>query len=305
MTGAVFFIILLQWILPILLVGVIVLMVRRRRLTPDPTTHPDLARLERSSATARWVAILAAVGTVFIVAPQGRFGLGILLTPAACALTALVVLALNEALVWRRARTPGIAALETRSRTQYLPRQLLWATGLLTVALTALLVWCWLRQDPTPDAMGTVGRSFGWPRPASVDGDALEPLWEHSASGPYPGTWYSLPLAAVLGACVAVAALGVWLATTRPRNGADPAVVAVDDQTRRLSVEAMVAALQIGVGGSLAACATLAAFAIGDHLTEMAWLLVGAALFALAAATWALTMLLAPGRRFPAPRVSA
>ncbi|MEL4504806.1 hypothetical protein AAEX63_08210 [Luteococcus sp. H138] len=296
MSGAVFFVILVQWIAPILLVTTAILVVRRRRLQPDPVTHPRLAHLDRSSLTARWGGLFAGTIVAMIVSPTGRFGLGLILAPSAGALVSLVVLALNEAFVWRSARTPGVAALEDRSQSHYVPTALSRTLAVLGLALTALLLWCWRHQDPNPDELGTVGRSFGWESPVEPT-PGLPPVTSIHSAGPFPGTWYSGPLAALLALCMVALAIGLALAISRPRNGSDPAVVAIDDQTRRLTIEAMVASALIAVGAPLASCSALTALAIDDNLPRLALVLGAVALFSIAACAWALAVLIAPGLR--------
>ncbi|WP_394275960.1 hypothetical protein, partial [Luteococcus sp.] len=97
--------------------------------------------------------------------------------------------------------------------------------------------------------------------------------------------------------------LGLGLVLRRPRNGADPVVVAIDDQARTRNAEAMAAAALLGVAGSLVACSLLAAMAALEPFLWLALALVVAAFCALLACTWAISVLLVPGRGMPVQSV--
>ncbi|GAB2476881.1 hypothetical protein GCM10027030_08860 [Luteococcus sediminum] len=268
---------------------------RRTRLLADPATHPGLAHLDRASILARRIGVAA--GTVLgiaaaMVLPLGR---GVLLAPSLFSLVLVLALVATEARLWRSARTPGIAGLETRNPVSYLPRALLLGLGATSASLLALLTWCAAHQNTSPDGMGIIGRAFEW-RVLQSPGD---PGVVVSTKGPFPGTWYSMPIAVVLVGVLLVLVLGLGLVLRRPRNGADPVVVAIDDQARMRNAEAMTAAALLGVAGSLLACSLLAAMMVLEPFPWLALALVVSALCALLACTWAISVLLVPGRGMP------
>jgi hypothetical protein len=123
-------------------------------------------------------------------------------------------------------------------------------------------------------------------------------------TGPWPGSFYSVPL----GIAVVVGLLGAAIAlrtiVRRPRSGSDSDLVAVDDLLRRRSAEAVVAATGVMVAASLSGVA----FVAGLQLHRFAcppplWTIFGLALAAVGAlmlllTSWCLALLLV-GRRFP------
>lgn len=261
---------------------------RRTRLVADGSTHPGLLRLDRTSLAARWAGLgLGLVAAWTLATTVYRWGLGLLLSPAALASCLLLALVLGELLAWRAARTPGVASLETRSASRYLPSRMFGALAGSLAALAALLLWCRAHQNTEPDDMGTIGRQYAWKDPYGLSS---------GGGGPFPGTFYSVPLAWALLALLLVLAVGLMLVLRRPRNGADPVVVAVDDQVRARNAEAMVATAVLGVAGSLAPCALLASGPPMGIQPGIAVALIALTFAALAVGAWAAAVLLVPGR---------
>lgn len=267
---------------------------RRTRLLADPATHPGLAHLDRASILARRVGVVAGAVLAAAAAAVLPLGRGVLLAPSLFSLVLVLALAGTEVRLWRSARTPGVAALETRDPADYLPRSLFAGLGATGASLLALLTWCAAHQNTKPDDMGTIGRAFEW-RVLQSPGDP----GVINTKGPFPGTWYSLPIAVVLVCVLLTLGLGLGLVLRRPRNGADPVVVAIDDQARTRNAEAMAAAALLGVAGSLLACSLLAAMMVLEPFPWLALALVVSALCALLACTWAISVLLVPGRGMP------
>lgn len=268
---------------------------RRTRLLADPATHPGLAHLDRASILARRIGVVAGTALGLAAAAVLPLGRGMLLAPSLFSLVLVLSLAVTETRLWRSARIPGVAGLETRDPANYLPRTLLVGLGTTGASLIALLTWCATHQNGSPDDMGTIGRAFEW-RVLQSPGD---PGVVIHARGPFPGTFYSLPIAVVLVAVLLVLVLGLGLVLRRPRNGADPVVVAIDDQARTRNAEAMAAAALLGVAGSLLACSLLAAMALLEAFPWLGLALVVAGFCALLACTWAISVLLVPGRGTP------
>jgi hypothetical protein len=121
-----------------------------------------------------------------------------------------------------------------------------------------------------------------------------------SVSTPFPGAYYTAGMAASIVAVLALAWVGVIATTRRPRNGADPELVRVDDALRRQTVEGIVAALGLAASVTLAGLAYAAALAIGSKACTNAyglgsWALAAVAFVALAAALRFAVIVLVPG----------
>lgn len=260
---------------------------RRTRLLADPATHPGLLRLDRTTLAARWAGLVAGLLGAGVLAGAQPHGRGLLLAPAAVAVGLAAAHVVAELVAWRSARSPGVASLETREPWRYLPRGALTVLGAALAVLAALLVWCRSRQNTEPDEVGTVGRQFTW---RSADG------LSGGGSGPFPGSYYSFPLAVVLAVMLLLAAVGLLLVLHRPRNGADPVVVAVDDQVRARTAEALAATCVVGVAGSLVPAALLAGFAVLHRSVLAGGALLALCFVSLAVLAWALAALLVPGR---------
>ena len=254
------------------------LVVRRQRLLPDQLTHPELRKLRGIQLTARWaglvVAILLALTALFI---PSTFGRGFMLAPALFSWGMLLALIGGELWGWRYARTDGVASLETRSSTSYISWRSVAILGTCLAMLAVLLVWALGTQDSDPSSY-SYGRAH-----VTVHPDGGTSGW-----GPFPGSFYSGPIAIMLAIGLVMLALGIVITLRRPRNGADPVVVAVDDAARRETIEAMIAAATAGVAGSLVFCSVLS-------LRASLWWLI-ASVTGVVACAWAFSVLLVPGR---------
>lgn len=247
---------------------------------------PGLRRLDRVTMTSRALGLIVGVLAAALVAPLGRWGQGVFVAPLVVALGLLAAMTASEMLVWRTARTPGSASLERRTSRDYVSRPRLGVLAGFTAGLAALWLWCAARQNTSPNEFGATGRGWTQVRP---DGTS-------SGGSPFPGTFYSLPAAALVVVLVVLLVLGLALVVSRPRNGADATVVAVDDDARRRSADAMIATVTLGICGlllfsSLSAAGALEAFTSGGRAAALAMATV-----ATLGGGWAAATIAVPGR---------
>ncbi len=282
-----------------LVIAAFVLGVRRSRsLMFDEGRYPGLAALRRATLRARYVGIVAGVVAFFIVGGLGRYGQWLFLAPAAAGATVIAAVLVGQRLTYTRARTAGIAGLERREVGDYLPRRL--AMTAVGVLLVLAVVGAWTTAVATPDDAG-LARAFTQScTTQSWDGQRQSEHTQVHVSTPFPGAYYTAGMAAGIVAVLALAWVGVVATTRRPRNGADPELVRVDDALRRQTVEGIVAALGLAVATTLAGLAYVAALAVGkeactDTYGLGSWALAAVAFVALALALRFATIVLVPG----------
>ncbi|MEO7586737.1 MAG: hypothetical protein ABIS84_01775 [Arachnia sp.] len=282
-----------------LLALVLIAVPRRRRLvTINEHDFPALARLRSVNAVARVVGLVVGVVVVASLSGAGRLGLGLLLSPAVFALTQVLATLVAGILTHDAARTRGTAGLEVRRIRPYLPRGL----TVLTVSATAVLalVLLWTTAVGAPDDMGRNGRSFTYSYPCDTVCEA--------SFGPWPGSYYTLPLGAVFALVLALAAATVLVTVRRPRDASDPEIVRVDDFVRARAVESVVAAVGVASAATLFAV-SLAVTSLGNPRNVVPLILRipgwGAMLLTLAAlpmTVWCVVVLLLPGATAPVRR---
>lgn len=271
---------------------------RSRTLAFDEQRYPGLATLRRATLRARYLGIAASLVVFLIVAGLGRYGQGAFLAPAAAGATVVAAILVGQRLTYTRARTAGVAGLERRVVGDYLPRRLV-----LTVAGVLLvlgIVGIWTTAVAAPDTFGLL-RGFTHTCTTLVwDGQTQSAQTEVSISTPFPGAYYTVGMAAGILALLALTWIGAIATTRRPRNGADPELVRVDDALRRQTVEGIVAAFGLAVATTLAGLAWLAAIAVGGEACTDAyglgsWALAAVAFAALALALRFAVFVLVPG----------
>jgi hypothetical protein len=205
-------------------------------------------RVPRRATLYRLAGLVAGVLAAILLAtaPPHWLGLGLMLAVPAFSLCLLAGVLMGELVTAPALGPTRTAALEVRTARRYLPRAMTgWVAGLL-IALVALLTATTLAASA--DNLGRAGRSLS--RACSSD---------HSASaGPWPGSYYSLPMAAVVILGLGAAALVVRTVARRHRHGSDPDQVAADDHARRLSARIVTAACGILVATPLAGSALVA-----------------------------------------------
>ncbi len=264
-----------------LLMAALVLGVRRSRtITFDEGRYPGLAALRRATLRARYLGIAVGGVAIVVVASFGRYGQGLFLAPAAAGAAVIIAVMIGQRLTYTRARTAGIAGLERREAGDYLPRRLAMTAAGVLLVLAA--VGAWTTVVATADESG-LARAFTQSCTTLVwDGQTQSEQAEVHASGPFPGSYYTAGMAAGVLAVLALAFVGVVATTRRPRNGADPELVRVDDALRRQTVEGIVGTLGLVAAATLAGMSYLSAVAVGAAACTTAYGLGSWALAAIA-----------------------
>ena len=279
---------------PATLVLVLVMVPRRRSLVAvEAAALPGLLRLRRATVVGRLLGLGTGALLIVPVASLGGLGRGLMLVPATFAAVQIAGVLFADVVARNAARVPGVAGLEVRVLGDFLPRRLVRYTALAATALVTLMAWTTAVADP--DDLGRAGRSFRHGCTAECGaGDVSR------AFGPWPGSFYSAPLAVALLLVVLFAGAALWVTVRRPRNGADSEIARVDDVIRRRSAESVVAGVGIAVGGSLAglgffAGPALAVRDVGSVLQATGLLITGGALAAVVLTVWCVVVLLLPG----------
>lgn len=280
----------------VILLGVVFIVVPRRRKLVSINEHefPGLSRLSTVSSMARIVGLLVGIGTLTIIWLLGdadRWGLTLFLAPAIFALTQIVATLVAGVLTHDAARTRGTAGLEVRRISTYLPTRL----SVLVAATTAVLglALAWATAVGVPDARGRAGRAFSYVIPG-------EPTFTVTI-GPWPGSFYSVPLAVALGLVLVIAGIAISVTVRRPRDASHPEIVRVDDLVRARAVESVLAAVGVGVAGTLfLVCILVSLLAIPQNtvpavLRLPGWSAVALEFAAIAMAIWCTVLLLLPG----------
>ena len=255
------------------------------------------SRETRLVALTRAGGLLVGVAAAAVLLHGGSYGSGVMLAPAAAGLCLLLAVALGETVVRpRRVGGARSASLRPRRVRDYLPRALSLAVGAQLVVTAAVLVLTTLTASRDDDT-GTV-------RAISCSAGGYG-----SSRTPYPGSFYSGPLALALLAVLAVAAVAAVQVVRRPR-GLGP--TDADDALRRRSLGVVVAATGFAVSAPYAGIAVTAGIALqglagGPHSCAAGWMRpvgIVLTLSALAAAVMVVTCLvqLVVGRaQVPAP----
>jgi hypothetical protein len=260
----------------------------RRWVPPVPPVQTERLRAA-ARTTRRWrlAGVVAGILVAVVSAEQGALGRGLLLAVPLGALCVLAGVVVGELQVSAPAGPVRSAVLEVRRVRDYLPRRLgsvvAGATALLTLTLAATTA------TGSADDLGRAGRSFAR-RCSAVQG---------GSTGPWPGSFYAVPLAVVVIAGLLLAAFALHRVVRRPRQGEDPVA---DDGLRGLAAQAVVAACGLLVAVPLAGVALVTASALANHVCPPAGssvLVVALLLLSPASAglgAWCAGVLLAPPR---------
>lgn len=253
-----------------------------------------LAAVAVTTGRGRLAGLLVGVVVGVVAARQGLLGRGPMLAAPLLALCVLLGVVVGELRVPPPQGTMRAAGIEVRRVSDYLPRVLGPAVAAGTVLLGVLLVLtsAWGSEDD----LGRPGRSLARVCSATAG----------EARGPWPGSYYSLPLAGVVLFGLVVAGFAVAKVVVRPREGEN---AQLDDALRRSSVTTVTAAVGLLVTVPLVGAGAFAASGLlGICAPPVIWSVVGCALLvviplALGLGLWCAALLLVPARPVPAGAV--
>ena len=222
---------------------------------PLPDDAQRLRAVARTTSRWRWAGVVAGVVAVVVSAQSGSLGRGAMLAGPLFALCVLLGVVVGELRVAPARGELRSAVLETRRVRDYVPRATSWAVGSAVLVGAGLLTATTLAGSP--DDLGRAGRSLAYRCTDTLSG----------AAGPWPGSFYSLPLAAVVLGGLAATAIALRAVTLRPRQGED---LAVDDALRRHAARAVVAAAGLLVAVPLAGVAAVTALTLNTAVQNTA-----------------------------------
>src|SRR6478609_2554101 len=247
---------------PVAFVGLLVALMRRVVVTVGVNEHAGVVEIARHTRRWRLVGLLLggvaavlvlvlgqrvdALGRVTALAPA-VLGAGVLLGTIAGELTARPAVGIRRS-----------AAVETRTLVSVLPRGravlLAVSTGLLVGALALGAAW------GSADDLGRAGRWLT--RQCVVEEDGVGQVLVGSSRGPWPGSFYAVPLALALLVLAVLVAVALRAIVDRPRPELDSR--GLDTLLRRWSVGNVLTAATVTVLGTLGPVAVLMASALAD-----------------------------------------
>lgn len=255
----------------------------------EPAALPAL--VSRRTAGWRWAGVIGGLVAGGAAAAAGALGRGLLLAAPVFGLCVLAGVVVGETSVRSPTGRTRMAALEVRRVRDYLPKGLASAVAAAATLLVALLTVT--TATGTADDVGRAGRILLLQCTSTLQ----------QGAGPWPGSFYSVPLAALVGTGVVAASAALRIVVRRPRSGADSATVAADDALRRRAARTITGACGIVVTLPLAGACLLTAVALLSLSCRPTWsTFAGWSLLALLPALIALTgwctaSVLSPARR--------
>jgi hypothetical protein len=249
-----------------------------------------LAGAVRRAASFRLAGVIVGLAVGGAAVSQGALGRGPLLAGPVFGLCVLAGVAAGEISVRPVGGRTRTAAVEVRRVRDYLPWRLVAAVTAAAAVLAALAAVTTVTAGP--DDLG---------RPGRVLLLSCRAGWQQT-QGPWPGSFYSVPLAAVVAGGLIVGSGALRAVIRRARTGADAAAVAADDALRRRAARTITGACGILIALPLAGICLVSAGALLSLSCRPAWwTYAGWALLALlvpvvALMGWCAAVLLAPAR---------
>jgi hypothetical protein len=281
----------LALVVPVLLVVVAVRVVVS---ASDPARADDarVRRARRRAATWRGAGFVAGVALAVSTAGAGSLGRGVMLAPALFGLALVAGVLGGELAVRPPSAGPRTATLDVRRVRDYLPSGLSVAVASAAAGLLALLTAT--TAAGSPDDLGRAGRSLAGTCSAVLG-------W---STGPWPGSYYALPLAATVGFGLLAAAAVLRRVTSRPRIGGSAELWESDEALRARSAEAVTAACGVLVAAPALGVVAVTAAALQRSPCPPGWWAAATAVLLLSAVLllgllgWCAAVLVAPaGRR--------
>jgi hypothetical protein len=263
----------------------------------SPGTVPagGAAVAARRTAGFRLAGVIAGLAAGGAAADQGALGRGLLLAGPLFGLCVLAGVAAGEISVRPAGGLTRTAAVEVRRVRDYLPRGLAAAVTAAAAVLAVLVAVTTVTAGP--DDLGRAGRVLL----LSCGPDGQETY------GPWPGSFYSVPLAAVVAAGLIAGGGALRVVIRRARTGADADAVAADNALRRRAARTITGACGILVAMPLAGVCLVSAGALLSSScrpawwTYAGWALLALLILAVALMGWCAAVLLAPARAAARP----
>ncbi|MFV2018693.1 hypothetical protein [Micromonospora sp. LOL_023] len=254
----------------------IALLVRRAPRQPPGAVGEIPRAVARRTAGLRWAGVTIGVTVAVIAAGSGDLGRGQLLAAPLFGLCALIGVLAGELTVWSPRGPTRTATVEVRRVRDYLPRHL---SRVVAVAVGVLLILVTATTAAGgPDDMGRPGHSLT--RQCTFD--------MSESRGPWPGSFYTAGLVAVVLVGLLVAYLAVRAIVRRPRSGSI-GDVAVDDALRRRAAYVVTGAVGVLVAIPLVGVSLTAANGLlGISCAPLWWTVIGWGLLVLAPAAFAM-----------------
>lgn len=283
---------------PLILIAVVLVGAARRgrRLVFDDVAYPGLAHLRRATLGARRVGLLLSFAA-YLLLVQAPWWLPALAPVVAGAIMVGAIM-VGQRMAYRSAQSAGVASVEHRSVADYLPR-VEPVVGAIVAALLAVASVVAGVSAAADDSGERRFFSFQCIDTVHTPGGAESQVIQ-GWTDQFPGGYYLIPLWVGLVLLAGLAVVALTVIVRRPRNGADPELVRVDDALRRQSAEGVVGSVCLAVAASLVWLLYRAGVAVGTGdcdpmLGATAFGLGITALVALLPTCWFAIRVLVPG----------
>jgi hypothetical protein len=276
------------------------LMIRRRQLTRLRAAGlPEVpGEIRRRMAAGSWGGAGVGLVVAVISGQSGSLGRGPLLAAPLFGLCVVLGVLAGELSVGQPSTGVRRAEVSVRRVGDYLPPLLTPVVTVTTLVLAVLLVAATLMGSP--DDLGRAGRSLSARCPVTPDGAI------GASNGPWPGSYYSIPLTVMLLAGLAAAALALIRIARRPRPGDPLELGPMDDLLRRRAATVVIGSCGVLAGIPLIGISWLGGAALlGNGCGPSWWGPAGSALLLLspvwlAVLGWSLAAVFVPSPALPA-----